>query len=151
MEFEHGSPFPSLAQLLSVLPPQSSDLLPKALAELMLHPASPIFPYYPPDFTVDPNGKRQSWEAIVQIPFIEADLLLDTVQKIIDADSAGKDLLTNAERRRNAKGQSHVFVPPGGGKRDEVDVSRGTMPPRTKNNRKTAAIGKRTIASSQKG
>jgi 5'-3' exoribonuclease 1 len=151
MEFEHGSPFPSLAQLLSVLPPQSSDLLPKALAELMLHPASPIFPYYPPDFTVDPNGKRQSWEAIVQIPFIEADLLLDTVQKIIDADSAGKDLLTNAERRRNAKGQSHVFVPPGGGKRDEVDVSRGTVPPRTKNNRKTAAIGKRTIVSSQKG
>jgi 5'-3' exoribonuclease 1 len=65
--FELGTPFPSLAQLLSVLPPQSAGLLPKPLAELMINPASPLTSYYPPDFTTDPNGKRQSWEAVVQV------------------------------------------------------------------------------------
>jgi hypothetical protein len=111
--FEVGVPFPSLAQLLSVLPPQSSKLLPQPLAELMTHPSSPLQPFYPPDFTSDPNGKRQSWEAVVQIPFIDADVLLDTVQKVIDADTNGKELFTVAERRRNAPGNIHVFLPPG--------------------------------------
>lgn len=112
-EFEQTEPIPSLAQLLSVLPPQSADLLPKPLAELMLHPSSPIKEYYPPDFTVDPNGKRQSWEAIVQIPFIDSKLLLDTVNQVIEADDAGKELFTNAERRRNMRGKDHTFVAPG--------------------------------------
>ncbi len=66
--FESSEPFPSLAQLLSVLPPQSSSLLPKPLGELMIHPSSPIINFYPPEFTTDPNGKRQPWEAVVQIP-----------------------------------------------------------------------------------
>lgn len=61
-KFELGDPFPSLGQLLSVLPPQSSSLLPSALGELMLHPSSPLIPYYPADFKSDPNGKRQPWE-----------------------------------------------------------------------------------------
>ena len=112
-EFEHGTPFPSLAQLLSVLPPQSADLLPKPMAELMLNQASPLLEYYPADFESDPNGKRQSWEAIVKIPFIDADMLLDTVEKIIRADDSGKNLLTAAERRRNVRGKDHVFVAPG--------------------------------------
>jgi len=111
--FEQTTPIPSLAQLLSVLPPQSADLLPKPLAELMLHPSSPLKPYYPPDFTVDANGKRQSWEAIVQIPFIDSKLLLETVTQVIEADDSGKELFSNAERRRNLPGKSHAFVPPG--------------------------------------
>jgi hypothetical protein len=112
-EFEKGAPLNSLAQLLSVLPPQSAKLLPKPLAELMVHPSSPLTEYYPADFISDANGKRQSWEAVVHIPFIEADLLVDTVNKIIDADNAGQELLTNSERRRNVMGTSHLFIPPG--------------------------------------
>ena len=112
-DFVQGKPFNSLAQLLSVLPPQSSKLLPKPLAELMVHPSSPLTEYYPPDFDSDSNGKRQSWEAVVKIPFIEADLLLDTVNRVIEADGAGENLLTSAERRRNEPGESHLFIPPG--------------------------------------
>jgi 5'-3' exoribonuclease 1 len=58
-KFDRGEPFPSLAQLLSVLPPQSADLLPKVLGELMLQPYSPLIEFYPADFESDPNGKRQ--------------------------------------------------------------------------------------------
>jgi Xrn1 helical domain len=112
--FGATTPFPNLAQLLSVLPPQSSDLLPAPLAELMVHPSSPLVPYYPQDFTSDPNGKRMAWEAVVQIPFIDADVLLDTVQKILDADvDTERPLLTPAERKRNERGMEHVYPPPG--------------------------------------
>ena len=107
-KFEQTEPIPSLAQLLSVLPPQSSNLLPKPLGELMIHPSSPIAEYYPGDFETDANGKRQSWEAIVKIPFIDGDVLLDVVNSVIES---GEDVLTNSERRRNVRGKSACFVP----------------------------------------
>jgi 5'-3' exoribonuclease 1 len=100
-----GKPFPSLVQLLSVLPPQSSTLLPKPSADLMGE-ESPLFKFYPRIFTSDPNGKRQSWEAIVQIPFIESERLMEVVSTI----DAEKDL-TPAERLRNAPGQQTVYDP----------------------------------------
>lgn len=112
-KFDIGTPFPSLAQLLSVLPPQSSTLLPAPLGDLMLEPNSPLISYYPPDFTSDPNGKRQSWEAITQIPFIESDILLETVEKVLEGDKEGEPLLSPSERRRNQRGKIHIFTPEG--------------------------------------
>jgi len=130
--FEIGTPFPSLAQLLSVLPPQSATLLPKPFAELMIEPSSPLTPYYPPDFTTDANGKRQSWEAIVEIPFIDADVLLGTVEQILEKDqTAAQPLLTKGERMRNQPGKSHLFIAPrpdvedGDGDEEEPSTSNG--------------------------
>lgn len=112
-KFPETEPFPPLAQLLSVLPPQSANLLPPVLGELMTEPSSPLAPYYPNDFDSDPNGKRQPWEAVVKVPFIDGEELLGVVIGILDADekAISGELLTNAERRRNLKGQSHTFVP----------------------------------------
>lgn len=120
IQFEKGKPFPSLAQLLSVLPPQSASLLPKPLGELMTHPSSPLGPYYPMDFETDTNGKRQSWEAIVKIPFIDADLLLATVSSVVSAEGA----LTPHERRRNQPGQDHTFVAPRDGREQVTTYKR---------------------------
>ena len=53
-----GAPFPPLAQLLSVLPPQSADLVPPPYRELMLSPSSPIYDAFPVDFALDANGAR---------------------------------------------------------------------------------------------
>jgi len=108
--FEQTEAFPPLAQLLSVLPSASANLLPPALGELMLEPSSPLAQYYPKDFDSDPNGKRQPWEAIVKIPFIDGDQLLETVNSILEADEKA-ELLSTAERRRNLKGTSHTFAP----------------------------------------
>ncbi len=125
MSFPDSTPFPNLAQLLSVLPPQSSDLLPAPLAELMVHPSSPLVPFYPHDFTSDPNGKRMTWEAVVQVPFIDADLLLDTVNKILQADQAGtRPLLTPGERKRNERGMEHTYAPPGLSEEEQVQYNR---------------------------
>lgn len=132
MKFELGTPFPSLAQLLSVLPPQSADLLPRPFGQLMLHPSSPLLSFYPHDFVADANGKRQSWEAVVQIPFIDAEILLDTVQRILDADAGNQTLLSQSERRRNSRGEVHLVVPPSGTDVDEevtdvVEVARNVL------------------------
>eukprot|EP00586_Coscinodiscus_wailesii_P013592 CAMPEP_0172520456 /NCGR_PEP_ID=MMETSP1066-20121228/292017_1 /TAXON_ID=671091 /ORGANISM="Coscinodiscus wailesii, Strain CCMP2513" /LENGTH=636 /DNA_ID=CAMNT_0013303219 /DNA_START=313 /DNA_END=2223 /DNA_ORIENTATION=- len=117
MPFENDTPIDSLAQLLSVLPPSSADLLPAALAELMLDPNSPIGEFYPQDFTTDANGKRQPWEAVVKIPFIDADRLNEVLEQILSTDDLGEEgeggVLTRAERRRNERGSSVSYVPEG--------------------------------------
>ncbi len=37
----------------------------------MTDEASPIFDYYPCSFETDLNGKKNDWEAVVLIPFID--------------------------------------------------------------------------------
>jgi 5'-3' exoribonuclease 1 len=110
----------------------------------MLHPSSPLIPYYPPDFTSDPNGKRQAWEAVVKIPFIDADVLLETVEQVLEKDKEGGRLLTPGERRRNARGKHHLYVPKGG------DVEgRAKKAPSPKKARKPAAKGQQRVAKTE--
>ena len=56
-DIKQGQPFRSLVQLLSVLPPQSAELLPPNYASLM-DEDSPLAEYYPRVFETDANGKR---------------------------------------------------------------------------------------------
>jgi 5'-3' exoribonuclease 1 len=37
---------------------------------------SPILDFYPTEFEQDLNGKKQDWEAVVKIPFIDEGRLL---------------------------------------------------------------------------
>lgn len=108
LEFERGVPFTPLLQLLSVLPPQSGSFLPKSYEATMTSPDSTLAPYYPKDFEVDANGKKNAWECIVRIPFINSTLLVDEISKINH-----KETLTEVERLRNILGEEHRFPPPG--------------------------------------
>jgi 5'-3' exoribonuclease 1 len=47
----------------------------------MTDPNSPIIEFYPADFDLDLNGKKQDWEAIVVIPFIDETRLLDAMKR----------------------------------------------------------------------
>jgi 5'-3' exoribonuclease 1 len=49
------------------------------IQELMYSPHSPIKDFYPDTFELDMNGKKQEWEAIVKIPFIEQRRLLTSM------------------------------------------------------------------------
>lgn len=72
-----GVPFFPFQQLLAVLPAASRELLPKAYQNLLTQTESPIIDYYPLDFKTDLNGKKQEWEAVVLIPFIDEKHLIN--------------------------------------------------------------------------
>lgn len=101
MEFNFvlGKPFRPFDQLMGVLPSLSSQHIPEAFRDLMTDAASPILDFYPMDFIADLNGKKQDWEAIVKIPFIDEKRLLDALDKRANR-------LTPDEKARNTFGNS---------------------------------------------
>lgn len=76
LEYDMGEPFLPFQQLLGVLPAASKSLLPETFQKLLTTEESPIIDYYPLDFRTDLNGKKQEWEAVVLIPFIDEGRLL---------------------------------------------------------------------------
>ena len=97
-QFELGRPFRPFEQLMGVLPEASKDLIPppyhvsivcllrevvlySSLQPLMSDFESPILDFYPKDFEQDMNGKKQEWEAIVKIPFIDETRLLQAMAR----------------------------------------------------------------------
>ncbi|KAI5461343.1 exonuclease [Mariannaea sp. PMI_226] len=103
MNFELGQPFKPYQQLMGVLPDRSKKIVPTAYHELMTDPSSPIIDFYPRDFELDMNGKKQDWEAVVKIPFIDEKRLLPAMQ-------TKDDLLTDAEKGRNGFGVPLKFT-----------------------------------------
>mmetsp|Transcript_11284 Transcript_11284/g.20392 ORF Transcript_11284/g.20392 Transcript_11284/m.20392 type:complete len:658 (+) Transcript_11284:94-2067(+) len=104
IRFKKGKPFRPIEQLLAVLPPASAALLPVPYRELMINDDSPVKESYPTEFTVDLNGKRNSWEAVVIIPFIDEAKLLKATRSI------DPDRLSPAERARNRMGSEKVYL-----------------------------------------
>jgi len=62
-------------QLLSVLPPQSSHLIPSPLCDLLTDEKSEMKKYCPNTFNVDLAGKKQEWEGIVILPMVDYTLV----------------------------------------------------------------------------
>lgn len=56
--FDLGQPFTPYQQLLGCLPPLSRSLLPKPYQWLMISESSPLLEYYPSEFQVDQDGKK---------------------------------------------------------------------------------------------
>lgn len=102
--FQRGRPFNPLTQLMAVLPPESARFLPDPMRFLMTDPNSPVADFYPQEFKTDMNGKRNEWEAVVIIPFIEEKRLLEHVNAI-DYEKE----LTAIERERNKTGKENWF------------------------------------------
>lgn len=102
-KFVSDQPFRPLEQLLSVLPQVSSWCLPKPYRQLMINPSSPIRDFYPEDFIVDMNGKRNEWEAVVLLPFVDETRLLRAIESI------PLNSLTSEEKQRNKHGSSFVY------------------------------------------
>lgn len=101
-DFTLGQPFKPYEQLMGVLPSLSRKLLPFAYQDLMTDIASPIIDFYPRDFETDMNGKKQDWEAIVKIPFIDEKRLLEAMKN-------REQRLTKEEREMARQGDSYRF------------------------------------------
>ena len=100
-----GEPLKAFEQLMACLPPSSAELLPQPYQWLMKSSKSPIIDFYPDSFTVDMNGKRWPWEAVVLLPFIDSDRLISASREMIPESMLSKD-----ERHRNQLGNTQVFM-----------------------------------------
>eukprot|EP01052_Picozoa_sp_SAG31_P028911 SAG31_NODE_2832_length_5025_cov_4.096427_1_plen_1180_part_00 len=98
--FELGKPFLPFQQLLGVLPPQSSALLPAPYRALMTNPNSPVYEFFTDDLKIDMEGKSFEWEAIVLLKFMDEDKLLAACEMVLPSD------LTHQERRQNVLGNN---------------------------------------------
>jgi 5'-3' exoribonuclease 1 len=102
-ELSLGQPFTPFEQLLAVLPSLSSRLLPEPFQKLMLDAGSPIYQYYPDNFDIDMEGRRNPWEGVVLIPFIDEELLR---RAFVSIDLS---LLSSHERARNSLGHPWII------------------------------------------
>jgi 5'-3' exoribonuclease 2 len=103
VHFDKGKPFKPYEQLMGVLPAASNHAIPPVFHSLMTDPESEIVHFYPEDFDLDLNGKKQSWKAVVLLPFIDE-------KRLLSAMDTKYSLLTAEEHARNEMGKDALFV-----------------------------------------
>lgn len=91
-------------QLLACLPSASAALLPLPYRALMCDPTSPLAHIYPDDFSTDRNGKKQEYEAVVLLPFINLPELLAAEAQCVPTGRLSAD-----EVARNQFGVSYLY------------------------------------------
>ncbi|AYV79223.1 MAG: putative 5'-3' exonuclease, partial [Faunusvirus sp.] len=82
INFTKDTPICPFEQLMSVLPPQSSFLLPVKLQILMKNESSPIIHLYPIDFELDMLYKHKYWQCIPLLPPLDIATIKKHVMKI---------------------------------------------------------------------
>jgi len=105
IKFDIGAPLKPFEQLMGCLPPASASIVPKPYRKLMCSSDSPIIHFYPEKFEVDMNGKKNPWEGVNILPFIDITLLKNTM-----ASMCPDNLLTVDERRRNSRGKVFCYM-----------------------------------------
>ncbi len=91
-------------QLLSVLPPKSSHLLPKPLNTLLSSTNSPLSKYCPDNFNIDLSGKRAEWEGTVILPIVDYTIVEHAYYQLLQK-------VDKRELKRNRLGKSFVYTP----------------------------------------
>ena len=91
--FVKGEPSLPFVQLLSVLPPQSSGLLPDAYRKLMNHPASPLVVkgVYPDSFSIDYEGKTKDHMGVALLSFVDRDTIIEAYNTVQTTKTEGRN------------------------------------------------------------
>lgn len=100
----YGRTIPStpFQQLMSVLPPQSANLIPPPLCNYLLDKNSPLKKHCPTELVIDLAGKRREWEGIVLLPMVDFDVVRKCYFKSLpDVDPR--------ESRRNVRGRTFLY------------------------------------------
>lgn len=90
-------------QLLSVLPPKSSGLIPVPLSQLLTDSTSGIKKFCPAKFDIDISGKRREWEGIVLLPMVDFEVIRKEYFKHIEK-------VEKRDLSRNILGKSFVYT-----------------------------------------
>ena len=97
---QHLLPF---EQLLHVLPPSSSNLLPWPLCNLFIEDSSPLKEFYPDNFEIDLAGKKNDYQGILILPFVD-------INKIKKSYSEKKSLINFRDLKRNCSGRTFIYT-----------------------------------------
>lgn len=89
-------------QLLCVLPPKSSDLIPEPLCRLLTDSKSPLKKQCPEHFELDLRGKRKEWEGVVILPMVDFNLVRDCYLKVLSK-------VSQQDLKRNITGRSYKY------------------------------------------
>ena len=94
-------PISPFLQLLCVIPPKSSGLLPTPLNQILLSKGE-LSQYFPTDFKINYEGKKNKWEGIVELPPVKVDVLKKEMDKLVP-------LITPADLKRNFPGKCFLY------------------------------------------
>lgn len=95
-------PFKPLEQLMAVFPYKSASALPESWRNLMIDKDSPIIDFYPENFKIDMNGKKQAYLGVALLPFIDEARLFKALKNV-------RNDLTEEEKTRNSFGHEMIF------------------------------------------
>lgn len=90
-------------QLMNILPPSSSNLLPEPLASLLSSCESPLAHLCPTEVSIDFSGKKAEWEGITIVPFMDQTLLTSIYKTFIKK-------VPDALQKRNKHGTSFRYI-----------------------------------------
>lgn len=99
--FHEKKPIKTMAQLVSVLPPSCSELLPKKYRQLVTQKSSPIIDMFPKTISLDILYKDQYWQCIPKIPFLDVSRVIEAVDKLP---------LNDKEKTRNKILNDFLFI-----------------------------------------
>lgn len=111
----YGVTLPSkpFQQLLSVLPPKSSNLLPKPFSNLLSDNESPLKEFCPTEIVIDLDGKSREWEGLVLLPFLDYKLVRNIYYETLTNSQKNlteKEQITlQKELKRNIKGNVLLY------------------------------------------
>jgi 5'-3' exoribonuclease 2 len=100
---ENTQPFSPLEQTIATFSPQDAEYLPTQWRNLILDKNSPIIDFYPTDFKIDFNGKREKWQGVALLPFVDEERLLQALKPVYST-------LTQEEEKRNRRDYASLFV-----------------------------------------
>ena len=100
--YKKSTPLLPLQQLLAVLPPKSSELLPYPINELLTSNDPIIKKFYPEDFEIDLAGKKNDWQGIVIIPIISPEIIIKIYLDISNS-------VNETDVKRNILGKSFIY------------------------------------------
>jgi 5'-3' exoribonuclease 1 len=106
------SPYKPFLQLLSVLPPKSSDLIPEPLSDLLNSPKSTLRQFCPDKIEIDLAGKMREWEGIVLLPLIDRTILLPLYEREIgkvNPRDASRNVHSRSVRYLHSPSRSYKF------------------------------------------
>ncbi|EFA77071.1 5'-3' exoribonuclease [Heterostelium album PN500] len=106
--FDLGSPFRPFEQLMSVLPKESGQFVPKPYQKMMgiddgSGDVSPIIHFYPSNFMIDVQPSQPIWKGVCLLPFIDEKELLSSLKSL-------ENKLTDEEKFRNSQGAELLIV-----------------------------------------